>query len=302
MLHQRAQDDGADAVLGRFMPFEPSAAPAYIFCAINLGLCCVFLFHILRKRDWYALALPTGCLVQAIGYVNKVRFHSNPTFGLYFSGDLFVQIAPVAYLAFNYILLGRIAHVLESSPSITKSKRRLVGISPRWVKTLFVWSDVVTLLVQVAGGLMKISGDVATLGHYIGLIGIGLQLFSYIIYTSLLRRCQRSCPNLKQDEAGCGRSAIHLFRVLWLSSVFIVIRLLYRIIELAPGPDSRISASQACFYLLDALPLVFALAPYTLAWPSRVFPAISFRGRPPVPSGEDTISKLPLTHTPYQHA
>ncbi|GAK64859.1 uncharacterized protein PAN0_006d3075 [Moesziomyces antarcticus] len=74
------------------------------------------------------------------------------------------------------------------------------------------------------------------------------------------------------------------------------------IIELAPGPDSRISASQACFYLLDALPLVFALAPYTLGWPSRVFPAISFRVRPPVPSGEDTISKLPLTHTPYQHA
>lgn len=124
--------------------FKPSAAPAYIFCAVNLGLCLVFLFQIVRRREWYALALPIGCLgkcihynvlcvpfgtplaavlthfllfdlwitVQAIGYINKVRFHSNPTFGLYFSGDLFVQIAPVAYLAFStwFRPLGSLCH------------------------------------------------------------------------------------------------------------------------------------------------------------------------------------------------
>lgn len=139
----------------------------------------------------------------------------------------------------DYVLLGRLAQVLESEHGITKSKWRLVGISPRWLKTLFVWSDVFTLLVQMAGGLMRIADNVARLGHYIGLLGIAIQLVSYVIYTLLLRRCQASCPNLRQDEAGIGRNAITLFRVLWTSSIFIVVSDYVRALDPKSGSRSH---------------------------------------------------------------
>ena len=47
---------------------------------------------------------------------------------------------------------------------------------------------------------------------------------------------------------------------------------MYRVIELAPGMSSPISASEACFYILDALPLVLAISPYVLFWPPRLVP------------------------------
>ncbi|KAJ1032370.1 hypothetical protein NDA16_000397 [Ustilago loliicola] len=65
--------------------------------------------------------------------------------------------------------------------------------------------------------------------------------------------------------------------VLWISSAFIVVRLLYRIIELTPGMDSSISASEACFYLLGAVPLLLAVSPYAAAWPSNILPQISHK-------------------------
>ena len=121
----------------------------------------------------------------------------------------------------DYILLGRLAQNLESSSEIEKSRYRLVGISPRHVATLFVWSDVITLLVQVAGGLMKIADNVAKLGHYIGLLGIALQLLSYIVFILLLRRLHTSCNDLETTHLG--RNVRILVNVIWASSFWIVV-------------------------------------------------------------------------------
>ena len=99
----------------------------------------VILCHIFRRKDWWGLCLPIGtvsesrvaaaplesknfadvlmlvaltpCLVQGIGYVNRVKFGDKPTFELYFTGEVFVTVAPVAYLAFSEYLCQRLGCV-----------------------------------------------------------------------------------------------------------------------------------------------------------------------------------------------
>lgn len=42
--------------------YKPSATPHDIFCAIFILLCVIYVYHILKKRDWWAFCLPVGCI------------------------------------------------------------------------------------------------------------------------------------------------------------------------------------------------------------------------------------------------
>lgn len=63
---------------------------------------------------------------------------------------LTLVLQPCAFIAADYVLLGRIARALGCG--------QYLAISPRRITTVFVTSDITTFLIQAAGGGLSTSG------------------------------------------------------------------------------------------------------------------------------------------------
>lgn len=202
------------------LKYVPSPGGNYFVGGLYALYAAVLFFYIYRRKDRWALCLPFGCFFSAIGYF--VRPSTDPydvSLGLYIIQSMFVVISPAAFLAFNYLLYGRMIlavdkefgssnmdmQAMESQPLTTtekitmlhkaggpkREKSRYSFIPPRIVGRVFVWSDVATFLVQVSAGGLQASGgaenpSMTEIGDKLFLIGVILQGVSYILFTLLL--------------------------------------------------------------------------------------------------------------------
>lgn len=114
--------------------------------------------------------------------------------GLYIVCYLFVVLSPCAFLAGDYILLGRLVQYLDAHHYLRPLRAQLVS----WI---FIISDgkqssvmcfakgaphiVITFLIQAAGGGLSTATDVQTAqnGGHIFLAGIAAQLASFVFFT-----------------------------------------------------------------------------------------------------------------------
>lgn len=96
--------------------------------------------------------------------------------------SVLARLQPCAFLANNYLLLSRLSRAI--GPDATSC----LFLPAHHVGTIFIWSDVVTFLMQAGGGGLTASGNAssATTGKYIALAGLSIQLASYLLFTSLL--------------------------------------------------------------------------------------------------------------------
>ncbi|TIA95761.1 hypothetical protein E3P96_03769 [Wallemia ichthyophaga] len=248
-----------------FVPFEPTPGAHYLFCALYLLLAVAFTVLVCMHKDWWALCLPIGALFEGVGYPNKIRFAETMSMGLFIAGDVFILVAPVAYLAFNYLVFGRISHNLKNDSRISKGSVTIA--SPRTIKHIFVWSDITTFLAQFAGQLMEISSDQRSNGNKLTLAGMIAQLISYLCFIAIVTDCRfRRVPNLRSTAVG--RNIDKVLILLATSSFFILVRLVYRVIELSGGEGNSVQKSEACFFVFDAAPMLLAISVW-LIWPSR---------------------------------
>jgi len=186
----------------------------------------------------------------------------NPTSeGLFILMEILLITSPATFLAFNYIIYARYVRNrvgVEYSP-----------INPRRIAVMFVTSDITTFLIQGGGGGLQASSKTSTakLGTTVVLVGLVAQLISYSFYIFLVvflhRRILKRAPAIREESS---------FTVIWLiyfSSVFIVIRGVYRTIEFAQGHNGFLIHHEVYFYVLDALPLLLAICIYVPMWPGK---------------------------------
>ena len=84
--------------------------------------------------------------------------------------DLCIVLSPATFLAFNYIVYGRLIVAIDDSLTNTpglRAKSRYSLIPPRLVGRLFVWSDVITFLIQASGGGLEVQRSLAKVGSNI---------------------------------------------------------------------------------------------------------------------------------------
>lgn len=202
------------------LKYEPSTTGNAVVGAIYLLYSFVISFYVFRCKDRWALCLPIGCFLSAVGYFIRPTLDPfNLSLAAYIVQNMFVVISPATFLAFNYLLYGRMIlavdkdfgqpafdmQALESQPSTTAEKitmlhkaggpkterSRYSFIPPRIVGRVFVWSDVTTFLIQVLGGSLQASGGASNpsltqLGDRLFLVGVALQGASYILFNLLL--------------------------------------------------------------------------------------------------------------------
>lgn len=249
------------------LKYEPSKGGNYFVGGMYALLSAIIFVHIYRRKDRWALCLPIGCVCSALGFFVRPSIDPyNVSLGLYIVQSMFVVISPAAFLAFNYLLYGRMilavdkdfgssaieAHELESRPlTVTQKltilhkaggpkteKSRFSFIPPRIVGRVFVWSDVITFIVQCAAGGLQASGGsgnqkMVEFGDKLFLAGVIVQGLSYILFTLLLtyatclvmRDGSRAKAGFVQSNTilGLEKPILALVAGLYFSSIFIIV-------------------------------------------------------------------------------
>ncbi|KAJ7129478.1 RTA1-like protein [Mycena epipterygia] len=254
----------------------------------------VALTQTFMMRKWggkFMLSMVIGAYTFAFGIGTRFGLHVHPeSKGIYIIEYLFVVLSPCAFIASEYVLLGRLARYLNCDKHLLVSSRRITIV--------FISSDITTFLVQAAGGSVSISTNAlntAIVGSHIFLAGLVLQLFSFLVFTCIffvfIHRVRTQEP---ETWAMDGSQKWHQhWRTLAGAMVFsflgIVIRSVYRVAELSQGFDGHLATTEPFFYGLDTLPLFIAIATYVVCWPGRYIgdgtpPAIKERSIDSVPT------------------
>ncbi|KIY49274.1 RTA1-domain-containing protein [Fistulina hepatica ATCC 64428] len=219
----------------------------------------------------WMLAMTIGCFTFALGLGLRFGLHFQPdNRTIYIVEYLFVVLSPCAFIAADYVLLSRLSRFLQCE--------RHVIVNPRRITRIFVCSDITTFLIQAAGGGLSTTQNynMSLAGSHIFLAGLALQLLSFFIFTCVyllflyrIHKYERSVW-----ERDCGilpwyKNWLALAATLFLSCIGILIRSVYRTVELSQGYHGYLATTERYFYGLDTLPLFIAIAVYLPFWPGR---------------------------------
>ncbi|KAJ7662282.1 RTA-like protein [Mycena rosella] len=204
---------------------------------------------------------------MALGFVLRIIFAGSPySSGLYIIMDLVILLSPCAFLATDYMLLARLVATFNAEISQT-----CLLIRPSLIVRIFVASDGTTFLLQATGGGLSSQNTAssANLGKTIAMIGLGLQLVSFALFTVLLAVFGLRLPPFKVRGTDQVADCRVLYYTMCLTCIGILIRSIFRIAEFAGGYTGFIATHEGYFYLFDALPLWVAMSLYCLVWPPR---------------------------------
>jgi hypothetical protein len=215
-----------------------------------------------------------GAYTFAFGISTRFGLHLHPeSKGLYIVEYLFVVLSPCAFIAAEYVLLGRLARHLRCDKYLLVTARRIT--------VTFISSDISTFLIQAIGGALSISANdepLALAGSRVFLAGLALQLLSFLTFTCIflffLYRVRKCEPEVyvQDQQLVWYKDWRALAGTMIVSCIGILIRSVYRTIELSEGFQGRLATSEPFFYGLDTLPLFIAIVVYLPFWPGRFIP------------------------------
>ncbi|KIM68771.1 hypothetical protein SCLCIDRAFT_104952 [Scleroderma citrinum Foug A] len=239
-----------------------------LFIVLNTAF--IHSFWCSRYRTKWMLPLVIGEYCYAIGFGIRFVMHYYPdSMGIYVAENFFIVLSPCAFIAANYVLLGRIAKFLVCDEYVPLPLNKITRV--------FVLSDISTFLIQASGGGLSTSknASVAASGSHIFLAGLVLQLASFLVFFSIFLRFLYKIYTLRPDIWMQDQTR-HWFwdwrtlaGSLTVSSIGILVRSGYRVAELSYGYHGFLATTEAYFYLLDTLPLVIANLVYIPCWPGR---------------------------------
>ncbi|KAF5314198.1 hypothetical protein D9758_018842 [Tetrapyrgos nigripes] len=198
---------------------------------------------------------------MASGFIVRILLHmpDHQTKAILIPEEVLVSCSPAVYLAFNYIVYDRLLRFNIGD--------RHSLIRPSWIGAVFIFSDVSTFVIQAVGVTMMTNADSAENGRNIFKIGVYLQSISYYIFCVFMIRTWWS---IRREGKYSGQESWWMaFKMLGISSAFIIVRTVYRIVESSTPRGSFIRSHELFLYLLDVLPLFIAISFYIFWWPSK---------------------------------
>ncbi|OBR08576.1 Parasitic phase-specific protein PSP-1 [Colletotrichum higginsianum IMI 349063] len=246
--------------------YQPSIPASGIFIALfALGL-IVHAVQGIRWRTWgFMASMIAGCVLEIVGYVGRLFIHDNPfDFEGFLMQIICITIAPVFFSAAIYVLLSQTINFLDRSIS---------RFSPRMYYWTFIPLDVVSLVLQAVGGaLSSVSTTIEAVdrGVNISLAGLVLQVASMLVFCSLFADYIATYTRSRTRPPMGPRLKVFLL-FLGLGTLFILLRCVYRIVELHEGYFSHWFRDQTLFIALESAVMVLAVFSLSIGHPGLAF-------------------------------
>ncbi|KAF8674234.1 RTA1 protein [Rhizoctonia solani] len=270
-----------DAILAATRPEQGDGNP---FNYTPTGWICILfivlfslttVLHIIqafRLKVWYMLPTLALCgLAEIIGWAGRFWGHKNP----YNRNPFLIQIcttimAPSFMTAAMFLILPRIVGELGQHYS---------RMSPRLYPIIFLTADVGALVLQAVGGGVASSAitlDGANRGGNIMLSGIVIQLAAVALFDLLsiefvvrytFGRPTRMLPEKHEKKRQIPERVGLMLVGLAIASLFILVRSIYRTIELSDGWNGRVISTEKWFNWFDGGAIVVAMVTFNVFHP-----------------------------------
>ncbi|KAL6409776.1 sphingoid long-chain base transporter rsb1 [Ilyonectria robusta] len=252
-----------EASLLRYRPNVPSTI---VFMAVFGLSTLLHTWQGVRTKTWgFMLSMISGCLLEIIGYVGRMIIYDNPfDFNGFLMQIICITVAPVFFCSAIYVLLAQVINFID--PSISR-------IKPQFFYWVFIPVDIVSLILQALGGALSCVGTdhhAVEIGENISLAGLIFQVVTLVAFAALFAdyvfRASRS------PSRGRLTKAVNIFLgLLFASTLIILVRCAYRIVELGQGYFSAIFRNEGLFISLESVTMCIAVLLLNAGHPGKVF-------------------------------
>ncbi|KAI9654627.1 MAG: hypothetical protein M1821_005834 [Bathelium mastoideum] len=253
--------------------YIPTIGGNATYLAIFVLLLIAQLFLCIRYKTWgFLVGMFGGLTLEVLGYGGRVWLHDNIfNFNAFLLYLICLTIAPAFLSGSIYICLGRI---------VTINGNHLSRFSPKTYAIVFVSCDILSLVLQAAGGALAAQANTQSqenAGVDIMIAGLAYQVFSLLLFLVLwadfAMRARKATEDQKTSEYADLRASA-LFRffqyALLIATVLILIRSIYRVTELQGGFGGTIANNQASFMVFEGPMIILAVLGLTIFHPGLI--------------------------------
>lgn len=255
-----------------FLGYPPNVALTATAHGVFLLVALIELRLVWKYKTKWLVLLPISVWTFTEGFAMRLVLRREPnSLPVFIAQSMLIILSPCAFLAVDYILLGRLAHFLGT-------EKHLV-IAPKRITKIFLFSDLATFIIQASGSGLLVQESSRDMGNKIFLCGLILQgvsfaFFNAVFCTWLYRTCKYERIVWIQDMSKPWHQDWRsLAGALVVSCIGITIRCIYRIAEGSEGYFGKLGRTEWIFYAFDVLPLLIAVGVYIPFWPGRFIPA-----------------------------
>jgi hypothetical protein len=258
--------------------YNPSFTAAVAFAVLFGLLTIVHIFLAILHRKSFCWVIIMGAIWELASFILRTlgtRDQQNEAYAT--ASTLLFLLAPLWINAFVYMTAGRLVYFLHP-------KKRLWGIEAVKMGRWFVWLDILSFIVQAAGGLMmnQDNGErVIEIGKNVYMSGVGVQQLFISIFLGMIIRFHVDVLRVERDSQLCGvnGSRRRAARWKWLTYTMyavlglITIRIVFRLVEFSAGIDesaNMLIGTEGYALGLDAVPMVLALLLLAIVHPGIV--------------------------------
>ncbi|KAK7537028.1 RTA1 like protein-domain-containing protein [Phyllosticta citribraziliensis] len=250
--------------------YDPSSVAAIVF-AVLFGLSsALHIAQMLKMRTWYMTAFIFGALFETVAYVfravNTFEDYGHWTLVPFILQAVLSLVAPSLLAASIYMILGRIILLTDAEP--------LSMMRKRWLTKFFVVGDVFAFLVQCMGAGILSGADSRSSqdrGEMVIIIGLIVQLlfFGFFIIVAAVFHWRLNKSPTEASLRPETRWRYYL-TALYGTSLFILVRCLFRLIEYIQGQDGYLLSKEVFLYVFDAVLMFLVCAWFNWWHPSEI--------------------------------
>ncbi|KAL8735525.1 MAG: hypothetical protein Q9166_000693 [cf. Caloplaca sp. 2 TL-2023] len=259
----------------------PSLAAGVVFVILFGIASTAHLAQTILSRRWWQFVFVTGAVGELLGWIARTWAsqcaYSPMAFKIQISTLIF---SPAFFAAGIYIILGYIIHIYGPHTS---------PLSPKQYLWIFCTIDFCSLLLQAIGGGLasaasdKPDGDIK-IGTNTMIVGIVFQLAANLVFAGLFasvvaKTYKKGKGILNTDELAISQShatTTKRLRILvaatTISTLALIVRGIYRSIELIQGWRGYLITTERYFIGLDGALMVIAVAVFVVANPHWLLP------------------------------
>ncbi|EWG42071.1 hypothetical protein FVEG_15388 [Fusarium verticillioides 7600] len=222
---------------------------------------------LIKYRAWYFIVVVIGSAIEVAAYSLRIHSVQNQSEITPFVLTLtYTVLAPVLIAAGNYLLISRL--ILAVLPP---SHHRILRIPGRRLTPIFVFCDVIAFLIQGSGSGIASSdnwqGEMERIGVKVLVVGLAFQLAAFSLFLCVFRRFHILALRVAVEDAPRGWQRV-VFAV-YISSILIMVRCIFRVVEFAGGRDTYAFSHEWLFWVFESLPMAVAIGIFCLYHPSR---------------------------------
>jgi magnesium-transporting ATPase (P-type) len=248
--------------------YRPSISLNGLFLALFLAGMLTSAAETIFFRAWWMIPVVIGATLEAGGY--SARVYATGSVKHLFEKDQFLAqviltvIAPTFFSAVNYTVLGLLVDRAGRKSSVLGARHGLFTV-------VFVTCDVISLIIQSVGGAMASiadnDGKDTAPGTHTMVAGIAFQTVTMFIF--LLLFVEYIVKHHRRSKDWRPTDWKVLVYTLFASSMLILIRSIYRVVELAQGWRGTLITHEVYLFTLDSMLMVLFVYSHVLVFPPR---------------------------------